>query len=169
MGKYDYSNVYIDKSNRKRLYFYEVITDIMTTYDSSNDEVNELIYWLYFLSHGKDYREPQKIFKAKPCDLKADKQVDENTFIRNVWKPDLTLYSIVSGICTGSEFQEKDVLYDITKKIYFMLDDIIYPDYRQGLDYEDTRYYVEIEYINEEQTKKLEEHGMNFHREDWRA
>ena len=57
MSKFDYSNGFVDKKDRKRLYFFEEITDILVMYDSTNSDVNELIYWLYSLSRSVSYRE----------------------------------------------------------------------------------------------------------------
>ena len=59
MEKFDYSNGIVDKTDRKRLYFFEEISDMLTMYDSSDNEVNELIYWLYSLSRNISYREPK--------------------------------------------------------------------------------------------------------------
>ena len=102
--------------------------------------------------------------------LKPDQQTDENTFVRNVWNNDLIVYSIVSTIHDNNSWETKDVLSDIVEKIYFKLDKIIHPDYRPGLDYEDTRYYVEVEYINKEKQDKMKsEHNMDFNEENWRA
>ena len=64
MSKFDYSNGFVDKKDRKRLYFFEEITDILVMYDSTNLDVNELIYWLYSLSRSVSYRE-YKIRKSK--------------------------------------------------------------------------------------------------------
>ena len=170
MSKYNYSNEIVNKSDRKRLYFFEEISDMLTLYDSTNKEVNELIYWLYFLSRGNDYREPKKYITNEKYELKPDKQIDENTFIRNVWNNDLIIYNIVSTIHDNKSWQIEDVLSDIIEKIYFILDKIIFPDYRPGLDYEDTRYYVEVEYISKEEQEIIKrEHNIDFKEQDWRA
>ena len=170
MEKFDYSNGIVDKSDRKRLYFFEEISDMLTMYDSTNEEVNELIQWLYTLSRSISYREPKNYTNCDDYQLKPDQQTDENTFVRNVWNNDLIIYSIVSTIHDNNSWEAKDVLSDIVEKIYFKLDKIIHPDYRPGLDYEDTRYYVEVEYINKEKQDKMKsEHNMDFNEENWRA
>ena len=46
MPKYDYSNSTIDKSDKKRLHFYEELYTILELQESVNDEVNELIGWM---------------------------------------------------------------------------------------------------------------------------
>ena len=158
MGKFDYSKGIVNTSDRKRLYFFEEISEMLTLYDSSDNEVNELIYWLYSLSRNTSHLEPKKYETSFDYELKPDKQTDENTFIRNVWNNDFILYAIVSTI------------HDNNEKIYFKLDKIIHPDYRPGLDYEETRYYVEVEYISKEKQEKLKaEHNMDFEEKDWRA
>lgn len=46
MPKYDYTNATIDKSDKKRIHFYEELLTILELYESVNDDVNELIGWL---------------------------------------------------------------------------------------------------------------------------
>ena len=46
MPKYDYTNSTIDKSDKKRLHFYEELYTILELHESVNEEVNELIGWL---------------------------------------------------------------------------------------------------------------------------
>ena len=170
MEKFDYSESIIDKTDRKRLYFFEEMSDMLTMYDSTSEEVNELIQWLYSLCRSVSYREPRHFETTCDYELKPDKQTDENTFVRNVWNNDLIIYAIVSTIHDNNSWETKDVLSDIIAKIYFKLDKIIHPDYRPGLDYEDTRYYVEVEYINKEKQERIKaEHNMDFKEEDWRA
>ena len=170
MGKFDYSKGIVNTSDRKRLYFFEEMSEMLTLYDSSDNEVNELIYWLYSLSQRVSYLEPKNYETNFDYELKPDRQTDENTFVRNVWNNDLILYAIVSTIHDNNSWGEKDVLSDIIEKIYFKLDKIIHPDYRPGLDYEETRYYVEVEYISKEKQEKLKaEHNMDFEEKNWRA
>ena len=170
MSKFDYSDGIVNKTDRKRLYFFEEISDMLTMYDSSDNEVNELIYWLYSLSRNISYREPKDYETDFDYELRPDKQTDENTFVRNVWNNDLIIYAIVSTIHDNNSWGEKDVLSDIVEKIYFKLDKIIHPNYRPGLDYEDTRYYVEVEYISKEKQEEIKkEHNMDFKEENWRA
>ncbi len=170
MGKFDYSKGIVNTSDRKRLYFFEEMSEMLTLYDSSDNEVNELINWLYSLSQSVSYLEPKNYETNFDYELKPDRQTDENTFVRNVWNNDLILYAIVSTIHDNNSWGEKDVLSDIIEKIYFKLDKIIHPDYRPGLDYEETRYYVEVEYISKEKQEKLKsEHNMDFEEKNWRA
>lgn len=170
MNKNDYSNAFVDISNRKRLYFFTELSKILEMYESTNKEVNDLIYWLYALCNSSRDKEPKRTNIIYNVDLKPDKKYDDNTFIRNIWEQDLVIYSITSSICDYSPWENKDVLLDIVKNIYFKLDNIIFPKYRQGLDYANTRYYVEIEYINEKKQKEREEkYNLNFKEENWRA
>lgn len=170
MTKFDYSNGIVNKSDRKRLYFFEELSDILIMHDSTNNEINELIYWLYSLCKSSSYQEYKKYKSNYKYDLFPDKQVDENTFMRNVWYGDMIIYSIVSAVHDNNSWSIKDSLSEIIEKIYFILDIIIHPDYRPGLDYEDTRYYVEVEYISKEKQEGiLKEHNMDFKKENWRA
>lgn len=170
MANFDYSNGEVNRSDRKRLYFFEEISDMLTMYDSTSNEVNELIYWLYSLSRDRAYREPKNYRTNDNYELKPDRQTDENTFVRNVWNNDLIIYNIVSTIHDNNSWGTKDVLSEIIEKIYFILDKVIHPDYRPGLDYEDTRYYVEVEYISKEKQEEYKkEHNMDFKEENWRA
>ena len=79
------------------------------------------------------------------------------------------IYALVQTVCDNKSWQVKDDLNVIVKHIYDILEKVIHPNYRPGLDYEDTRYYVEVEYINKEKTEELEKQGMDFKRENWRA
>ena len=170
MKNNDYSDAFIDKSNRKRLYFFAEISKLLVMCDSTSKEVNDLIYRLYLLSNSLYELEPQFANINYNYDLKPDRQVDENTFIRNVWNQDLRMYFIVAAICEDSGWGARDALYDITHRIYKKLDDIIHPDYRPGLDYEEVRYYVEVEYISKEKQKEIKEkHNLDFKEENWRA
>ena len=60
MRKYDYSNAKVDKKNRKRYYFFDEFSKILTMYESSDKEVNELIEWLYTLSNSLSEIEPYR-------------------------------------------------------------------------------------------------------------
>ena len=77
---------------------------------------------------------------------------------------------MVATVNDNNSWETKDDLTEIIRKIYFILDKIIHPNPRPGLDYEDTRYYVEVEYINKEEQERLKkEHNLDFKEEDWRA
>ena len=70
---------------------------------------------------------------------------------------------------TGS-WGVKDTLSDIVYEIYDKLNDIIHPNPRPGLDYEEVRYYSEVEYIDEEEQKYREEnYNLDFKKDEWRA
>ncbi len=170
MSKYDYSNGIIDKSNRKRYYFFSEFSKILTMYESTSEDVNELIKWLYTLTQSIDEIEPYETEVDYDHELKPDEKVDENTFRRNVWAQDLRLYSLVAAVHETGSWETKDVLSEITFEIYKKLNDIIHPNPRPGLDYEEVRYYSEVEYISkEEQIKMKKEHNIDFDEENWRA
>lgn len=170
MSKYDYSNGTIDKSNRKRYYFFSEFSKMLTMYESTSEEVNELIKWLYTLTQSIDEIEPYDTEVDYDHELKPDEKVDENTFRRNVWVQDLRLYSLVATVHETGSWETKDVLSEITFEIYKKLNDIIHPNPRPGLDYEEVRYYSEVEYISkEEQIKIKKEHNIDFDEKNWRA
>ena len=170
MKEQECSNEYVDTTNRKRLYFYAELSKMLVMFDSSYDEVNDLIYKLYTLSNSLSDIEPRRKNIEYEHDTKEDKQVDENTFIRENDTHDLRIYTIIATIQEESTWAIRDTLYDITDKIYHKLDKIIHPDYRPGLDYERVRYYTEVEYISKEEQKRIKaEHNLDFKEEDWRA
>ena len=170
MGKYDYSNATVDKSNRKRYYFYSELSKILTMYESTSDDVNELIKWLYALSNSISEIEPYHIDINYDHELKQDEQVDENTFRRNVWMQDLRLFSLVAAAHETGSWGTKDALSEITFEIYIKLNEIIHPNPRKGLDYEEVRYYTEVEYINKDKQKKREsKYNLDYKEDDWRA
>lgn len=77
------------------------------------------------------------------------------------------MYFIVAAICEDSSWGVRDILYDISHRIYKKLDDIIYPDYKPEVDYEEVRYYVEVEYISKEKQKEIkEEYCLDFKKEN---
>lgn len=167
---YDYSNAKIAKNYRKRYYFLSEFSKILTMYESTSEEVNELIEWLYTLSNSLSEIEQYTTNINYNHNLKEDEQVDENTFRRNVWMQDLRLYSLVAAVHETASWGIKDTLSEIISELYHKLDDIIHPDPRHGLDYEEVRYYTEIEYINKEKQEKTKsEHNLDFKEENWRA
>ncbi len=162
-----YSEVFIDKSNYRRLYFFAEVSKLLAMYKSTSEEINDLVYWLWLLSNNFYEYESQFINVNYNYDLKSDRQVDENTFVRNVWNQDLRMYFIVAAICEDSSWGVRDILYDISHRIYKKLDDIIYPDYKPEVDYEEVRYYVEVEYISKEKQKEIkEEYSLDFKKEN---
>ena len=116
MKEQECSNEYVDTTNRKRLYFYAELSKMLVMFDSSDDEVNELIYKLYTLSNSLSDIEPRRKNIEYEHDTKEDKQVDENTFIRENDTHDLRIYTIIATIQEESTWAIRDALYDITDK-----------------------------------------------------
>ena len=135
MPKYDYTNATIDKSDKKRIHFYEELLTILELYESVNDDVNELIGWLGVIL-GKYTRLPKSI---------SDKHLN------------IRLYSLIASIIECSGYQSSDSLSEITEKMYRLLDKVVHPYHKKDLDLEEVRYYVEIQYITKEEQKELEE------------
>ena len=163
MPKYDYTNATVDKTDKKRLYFYEELLTILELYESVNDDVNELIGWLGIVL-GKYTRLPKSIYnKQLNNQLEDDKKIDEYTYKRNVSISDIRLYSFVASIIECSGYQASDSLSEITEKMYKILDKVVHPYHKKDLDLEEVRYYVEVEYITKEEQKELEEkHNIIF-------
>lgn len=156
MPKYDYTNATIDKSNKKRLHFYEELLMILEMYESVDEEVNELIGWIGVVI-GKYTRLPETIdTKQLSNQLEDDRKIDDYTYIRNVSISDFRLYSFIASIVECYGYQSSDSLTEITKKMYCLLDKVVHPYHKKNLDLEDVRYYVELEYITKEQQKELE-------------
>jgi len=124
---------------------------------SVSDEVNELIAWLGILSQGITDKYPTLYDFGNDEDLKPDQKISEYNYIRHVSQSDMRIYSIISSIHEDLGWRDVDVLSEITDKIYYLIDDIIHPYHRKNLDMEDVRFYVEVEYINEETQKEIEE------------
>lgn len=157
MPKYDYTNATIDKTDKKRLYFYEELLTILELYESVDDDVNELIGWLGIVL-GKYTRLPKSIYNNQLNNqLEDDKKIDEYTYRRNVSISDIRLYSFVASIIECSGYQASDSLSEITEKMYKILDKVVHPYHKKDLDLEEVRYYVEVEYITKEEQKELEE------------
>ena len=157
MPKYDYTNATIDKSDKKRIHFYEELLTILALYESVNDDVNELIGWLGVIL-GKYTRLPKSIYnKQLNNQLEDDKKIDEYTYRRNVSVSDIRLYSLIASIIECSGYQSSDSLSEITEKMYRLLDKVVHPYHKKDLDLEEVRYYVEIQYITKEEQKELEE------------
>ena len=164
------SNYYVDSSDRKRLYFFAEMSKILVMFDSSDEEVNDLIYKLYTLSNSLKDIEPRRKRIVYEHDKKEDKKVDDNTFIRENDVHDLRIYMIIATIQEESTWSINDSLYELSNKIYHKLDKIIHPDYRPGLDYEKVRYYTEVEYISKEKQEQIKsKHNLDFKEENWRA
>lgn len=162
MPKYDYTNSTIDRSDKKRLHFYEELFTILEITESVNDEVNELIGWMgVVLGYYTRIPEPKEYESSDY--LKPDKKLNDYTYIRNVSNQDMRLYSIISSIKECSAYNNNDSLSDITEKLYYLLDKVIHPYRRKNLDLEDVRFYVELEYINKEKQQEiLKKHNIKY-------
>ena len=156
MPKYDYTNSTIDRSDKKRLHFYEELFTILEITESVNEEVNELIGWMGVVL-GYYTRIPDSKEKDSTDYLKPDKKINDYTYIRNVSNQDMRLYSIISSIKECSAYNNNDSLSDITEKLYYLLDKVVHPYHRKNLDIENIRFYVEVEYIDAKTQKEIEE------------
>ena len=161
MPKYDYTNSTIDRSDKKRLHFYEELFTILEITESVNEEVNELIGWMGVVLG--IYTKLPKNERFTHNDLKPDQKIDEYTYRRNVSISDIRLYSFVASIIECSGYQASDSLSEITEKMYKILDKVVHPYHKKDLDLEEVSYYIEVEYITKEEQKELEEtHNIIF-------
>ena len=162
MPKYDYTNSTIDRTDKKRLHFYEELFTILEITESVNEEVNELIGWMGVVL-GYYTRIPDSKEKDSTDYLKPDKKINDYTYIRNVSNQDIRLYSIISSIKECSAYNNNDSLSEITEKLYYLLDKVVHPYHRQNLDLEDVRFSVELEYINKEKQQEiLKKHNIKY-------
>ena len=76
MPKYDYTNSTIDRSDKKRLHFYEELFTILEITESVNEEVNELIGWMGVVL-GYYTRIPDSKEKDSTDYLKPDKKIND--------------------------------------------------------------------------------------------
>ena len=167
MLKYDYTNSKIDTKNQKRLHFYQVISSILEMYISTSAEVNELISWLSLLSNGYTDSKPNELELTNDEELKPDQKINDYTYIRNVTLSDFRIYCIIASIYENIGWNSDDVLKEITDKLYYLLDKIVHPYHKKNLDLEDIRFYVELEYISDEEKKELEEkYNIKFDTEE---
>jgi len=93
--------------------FFSEISKILSMYESTSEEVNELISWLYILSNSISEIEPYETNIHYTHNMKEDERVDINTFRRHVWTQDLRIYSIVASIIENSSWENKDILYTL--------------------------------------------------------
>lgn len=148
---FDYSKGKVDRKNKKRIIFISRMAYHMQEFHSTSKEINELVDWLYYLSEGLDFHDPTVDFSRDDYNLKPVEQLDKNRFIKEVWESDMHLYSYAILLHDYNYWSNKDVLTEIIKEIYFKLDKIIHPSDGSHRDYEDIRYYVEVEYVDEGQ------------------
>lgn len=148
---FDYSKGKVDKKNKKRIVFINRMAYLMQSFPSTSKEVNELIDWLYYLSEGIDFHDSYVDFSRDDYDLELVKQLDKNRIIKEVWISDMHLYSYAMLLHEHNYWSNKDVLTDIIKELYFRLDEIIHPSDGSHRDFEDIKYYVEVDYVDEEQ------------------
>ena len=146
--RFDYTNAKVDFSNKERIDFIYCLTEMMSLYDSTSDEVNELLNWLYAKVRNNPYDD---FCDIKDYDLSKDKILDMNTVRREVSHADIKLWSIISTIHENNSWSDiEDCLQEIINKLYFKLDKVVHPYLSTKRDLINSRYYVELEYMNEE-------------------
>ena len=147
---YNYENAKVDTKNKKRLVFINTVTFFMQQYDSSSDDVNDLINWLHCMSDDQHYYPIDEIEKDD-INIEPAKHIDNNKIIKEVFVNDLHLYSYAMLLHDYVYTQSKDVLYDIIFLLYKKLDEIVHPYEDRNRDLEDIKYFVELDYEPKEQ------------------
>lgn len=143
--KYDYSNCKVDKKNKQRIKFIRSMSFYMQQFESTNDDVNELINWLCCMSDDGHYY-PLDETDDNNIVIEPTKCIDKNKYIREVFVGDLHLYSYALLLHEYVYSQEKDVLYDIIYELYKKLDEIVHPYQDREKDLDNIRYFVELDY-----------------------
>ena len=145
--RYDYTNSKVDYSNLERINFYRNLSDMIIFYNSTSDEVNELINWFYAKAKNCSYHDHSDI---RNYNLSKDKIINKNTIRREVSNDDIRLWGIFTTLQETNSWKDyDDCLFEIVDKIYFKLDTVIHPYLETERDMIDSRYYVELEYIDE--------------------
>lgn len=147
---FDYSKGKVDKKNKKRIIFINRLAYLMQDFESTSDEVNELVDWLFYRSEGIAYVKKRNKFHSN-YKLQSVKKIDNNTIIKEVWDNDFHLYSYIILLYEHNYWINKDVLSDIIMELYFRLDKIVHPYDGSNRDLENIKYYVELNYCKDEE------------------
>lgn len=145
---FDYSKGKIDKKNKKRIIFINRLAYLMQDFESTSDEVNELVDWLFYRSEGIVYAKKRNKFHSN-YKLQSVKKIDNSTIIKEVWDNDFHLYSYIILLYEHNYWINKDVLSDIIMELYFRLDKIVHPYDGSNRDLENIKYYVELDYYKD--------------------
>lgn len=149
---FDYSRGKVDKKNKDRIVFINRMAMLMQEFESSSPEINELVNWLFCKSEGVPYRDSDM---ECVCNIKLEplKWLDEKRVIKEVWENDVHLYSYALMLHDLNYWTNNDILNDIITEMYFRLDYLIHPyeEEQRDRDLEDIRYFIEFDYVDEEQ------------------
>lgn len=149
---FDYSRGKVDKKNKDRIVFINRMAMLMQEFESSSPEINELVNWLFCKSEGVPYRDSDM---ECVCNIKLEplKWLDEKRVIKEVWENDVRLYSYALMLHDLNYWTNNDILNDIITEMYFRLDYLIHPyeEEQRDRDLEDIRYFIEFDYVDEEQ------------------
>jgi hypothetical protein len=143
--KYDYVDGKVDKKNKRRKEFIRDMSYIMQQFESSNEDVIELINWLYCISDNVHYYSDDEFMK-NDVEIEPTKCIDKDKYMREVFVGDLHLFSYALLLHEYVYSQEKDVLYDIIYTLYKKLDEIVHPYQERDKDLENIKYFVELDY-----------------------
>lgn len=138
----------VNYKNKDRIMFIERMSFFMRQFNSSKQEINELVQKLYCKSSKIDYKKTDTEFTDDVIDLKEDYISNDKT-IREIYMNDLILYMYSLLLFEYLDYPIIDELNDIISQIYYKLDDIMYP-YKKGRDIKNLRFYIELEFDKEE-------------------
>lgn len=140
----------IDKSNLDRIKYLRTQLDIMINFFSTNDEVNDLLYYLYLLVNDCNFYENYITNSDIKNFNKKIEKVNSKTLRSEVYIGDLILYIQVTGIYEYYSYKCNDILDKIIKELYFLLDETIHPYYKkEDIDLDDIKYYIELDYVKD--------------------
>ena len=145
MNNFEIKDKNIDTSNQERIFYFKNMSEIMRYYDSTSEEVNELVNWMYSLTNGFEYKD--RIFETNKEKVEYEDDIKDNIIKREVNKNDYNLFVLVSSVYEYSNWKKyDDVLHEILKRLYFLLDKIVHPYSKEELDIKDEKMYIEFEF-----------------------
>lgn len=135
----------VNYKDKERIIFFRNIAFCIQKYESSNDEINRLIYEFYCkcfrINYDKnDYH--KLVLNNKTCD---DFFVNNRKIIHQISECDLILSTAFKILYEYDIGCFNDDLTDIISKIYWKFDELIYPKFNnENRDIKDIKYVVEI-------------------------
>ena len=144
----------MDKFQKFKHLFYENILNGLFDYQSTSNEINELLDKFSDLTFGvKESNSFQNDYgNSQPNKINKD-IILENKIVREVDINDLVLYIIFKFLHENEKFGYNEKYEKIIQDIYFKLDKLIYP-YPNSDDDINIRYYVEVNIEKEENERK---------------
>lgn len=150
--KYDFSKGKVDNSIKERIIFIERLALIMQNYCSTNKDIDELVNWLYAKASDSKYWGCDVKSAADNFEGKSLIKIDDNRIVKEVFYNDLILYVYSVALYEHNTWSSKDVLSDIIKELFFLLSKMVFPKDEEKRDIVADRYYIELEFLNKNET-----------------